>query len=370
MSQLPTQLEVTRDRIAYSDLRDGQRSDDSSSDCSSLPESLDPKEIARDLKIDTECLMDLDPLFTCPIIEVQPEKPARETLVAEWRPEKAYCERIVQRFPRADRDLVERLGTANWLRFLRCKGEREADEREHPGEDADNVKQPFAPAATMVGSSQFYDSGIGSSIPTLRYAETVMSYSGGNGNHVRIPPLPEIAKKEQPFECIVRGKSLTITSNSVWKRHLFADLQPYLCLETNCSLGNRSFQSRGDWISHLSLNHGFNGGCKGFDCQLCYERIADGKLAVTNHLSRHLEEISLAVITSNAEPDSEDSSVNTETVPFGVDIDSDDGEIAVPPTSTRATAEITVSGQSEIDDWVITVLGVKFPPKLKVCDTV
>ncbi|RYP42053.1 hypothetical protein DL767_000565 [Monosporascus sp. MG133] len=217
LAELAVELRQTTEHGSYGDDFGDESSDDAASDCSSLTESRDIREISRDLSTATDCLMDLEPLYKDPVFDVEPKVSVEQSMLADWKPEQAYCDRIAQRFSQTEEELVSRLGKANFQRYLRCKEKRDTAGQEVPtGEET----TPFLGdrgAATIAPSSKFHDSGIGSSLPTLSYAETVMSYGQGEGTSIRIPPLPEEAKRGSPFECVACGQRITALTNSAWK---------------------------------------------------------------------------------------------------------------------------------------------------------
>ncbi|KAK3323035.1 hypothetical protein B0H66DRAFT_555696 [Apodospora peruviana] len=300
------------------DADDGSSSD-ASSDVFSDPGLDSVSEIAEDLKTDAQCLMELDPLFKAPILSNHSQQ--KQAAILEWGPEKAYCDKVQQRFPEAEASLVTRLGEANWERYLRCQKMRDQREIELESEaDAapeipGSGRQAVALApdyGTIAASSKFHDSGLGTSLPaSSSYAETVMTYSGAEGQKIHVPRLSEEAKQGKPFPCVACGGRLVrITNNSAWKRHLYMDLQPYHCLEAGCA--KFSFHNRNSWVSHLALEHHYEPDWKPITCPLCLETTEKGKLAVTTHLARHLEEISLSALP--ACPDEEESDTSSESV--------------------------------------------------------
>ncbi|KAL7934246.1 hypothetical protein V8C35DRAFT_302120 [Trichoderma chlorosporum] len=281
-----------------------RQSDDSSSDGGSTFSYDDIFEIAEDLKTDTLVLSGLDPLFKSPIFDSQHEQAIENQALSNWRPEKLFSDKIENRFPCADAPLALHLGRANYDRYLRCQATRDSQEDEKPLAVTGNA------VGTIIADSKFRDSGVGTSVAlTMSYAETTMSYNH-DGRSVRIPPLPKEAKSGLPFTCIACGRMVAITNNSAWKRHIYLDLQPYMCLDMSCTYNSNVFESRDKWISHLALDHEMGPKWKSIKCPLCKEETGSGKLAVTNHISKHLEEISLSAlpveIDSNAE--SENSS--------------------------------------------------------------
>lgn len=201
-----------------SDIEDGsgiinedfyQQSDDSSSDAGSTFSDDNIYEVAEDLKTDTCVLSSLDPLIKYPIFDLQKDKAIEDSIYSAWSPENIFVEKIENRFPLTETSLASRLGKANFERYLRCQADREALENEEIEEDLPSTQQE--------AKSKFHDSGVGTSIaPSTNYAETIMSYSH-KGQSVRIPPLPECAKKGLPFSCVVCGRTVDFTSNSAWK---------------------------------------------------------------------------------------------------------------------------------------------------------
>ncbi|RMJ13058.1 hypothetical protein CDV36_007289 [Fusarium kuroshium] len=277
--------------------------DDSSSDSTSEYSTADVHELAEDLKTDVDCLIELDPMLRDPATDPEPETTEADVSLTLWVPHQVFADKIEHRFPGADTKLFSSLGMVNYQRYLRCQTERDTNQVH-----AEQGEQPAE-------GSKFHDSGLGTSLnPASSYAETIMSYKDGNRS-IRIPPLPEQAKNGEPFSCIACGRSITMTTNSQWKRHLYLDLQPYVCLDTSCQLSNSTFSNRSNWLQHLALDHGMDPTWAQIKCPLCGDEIGPGKLAITTHLGRHLEEISLSALP--AAPDSESNSETS-----GSDIDS------------------------------------------------
>ncbi|RSL69573.1 hypothetical protein CEP53_002206 [Fusarium sp. AF-6] len=268
--------------------------DDSSSDSTSEYSTADVHELAEDLKTDVDCLIELDPMLRDPATDPEPETTEADVSLTLWAPHQVFADKIEHRFPAADANLFSSLGMVNYQRYLRCQTERDINQVH-----AEQGEQPAE-------GSKFHDSGLGTSLnPASSYAETIMSYKDGNRS-IRIPPLPEQAKNGEPFSCIACGRSVTMTTNSRWKRHLYLDLQPYVCLDTSCQLSNSTFSNRANWLQHLALDHGMEPKWEQIKCPLWGDEIGPGKLAITTHLGRHLEEISLSALP--AAPESESNS--------------------------------------------------------------
>lgn len=86
-------------------------SDNSSDSGFSDASSYSVEGILEDLRVDTTCLEDLEPLLCDPILRTDPEPTAHlDSTRMTWNPHQPYSEKISTRFPVAADDLVTRLG--------------------------------------------------------------------------------------------------------------------------------------------------------------------------------------------------------------------------------------------------------------------
>ncbi|KAF7553377.1 hypothetical protein G7Z17_g3655 [Cylindrodendrum hubeiense] len=176
--------------------------------CSLDFEQDDITEIAQDLRTDVQCLMELDPMIRNPVFDLLSQK-QKELEEAAWAPQKAFKDKIEQRFPQADKSLTSELGEMNMERYLRCQDQRVKNELA----EKQQLETTSGEAETVAGS-KFQDSGLGTSLPTMSsYAETVMTYSGSDGQKTRIPPLTDEAKRGKPFPCVACDAICTRISN-------------------------------------------------------------------------------------------------------------------------------------------------------------
>ncbi|ETS87070.1 hypothetical protein PFICI_00898 [Pestalotiopsis fici W106-1] len=257
-------------------------------------------EIAEDLKTDTTCLIRINSVlnYTARLAPSFGTSPRGPTALGELY--QSYCDRISNRFPNAVECLISRLGKANYDRCLR-RIQRNNEDDEEPKE-TERVQM-----ANTVVVSAFHDSGLGSSVPSKSsYAETVMSYGAdGNQQSVRVPTLSEEAKQGLPFTCVACSKTVTIKNNSLWKRHLYEDLCPWMCLDPECPSGDSVFSHRNDWLAHLSFKHQMAPAWASTQCPLCCSDIESGKTSITRHLGNHLEEIALGSLSTQTELDND-----------------------------------------------------------------
>ncbi|KAI0602749.1 hypothetical protein F4775DRAFT_155029 [Biscogniauxia sp. FL1348] len=326
------------DKLKYLAQNDeaGDSDSDTSSDTSSISGAADLDDIVEDLKTDAECLLDLGSRFDEKTVgETVTENAVDPVVLGSWDPSRTFVDRICWRYPQCDDDLAERLGKANWARVLEYQKTKDQNARLlQPEVSTSNscVEVSDKASSKKVSSTAFYDSALGSSVPSAppsfsQYAETVVSYHGGQGESIRIPALPEGAKNGIPFACVGCGRTVTMVNKSVWKQHLFSDLKPYVCLDGNCAFNHTPFSTKLEWEDHLTLDHDYAGKADDFTCPICQERISNGLVHVKTHLTRHLEEISLTILPTNL--DSED----------GTDIDSG---LASSETSSKNQGEDTI----------------------------
>ena len=119
-------------------------------------------------------------------------------------PASTYIKNVADKYPNAGKELVERLGRANWARHVML---RDPD-------DSFTVPEPsdFRPASVR-------DSGLGSSIErSMDYEPSLASSlaskrSEPDANHFRVPPMPKSQPWAKAFTCPYCHKSLDATLN-------------------------------------------------------------------------------------------------------------------------------------------------------------
>jgi hypothetical protein len=95
---------------------------------------------------------------------------------------------------------------------------------------------------------------------------------------------------------------------SLFRKHIYADLQPYSCYYESCVYSSQTFADRDSWTEHLGLEHGLAPEWRSRQCPLCLTETGDGKTTLTLHIARHFEELALAALptTAASEPDEEE----------------------------------------------------------------
>ncbi|KAM5382815.1 hypothetical protein ACJZ2D_002206 [Fusarium nematophilum] len=306
-----TQEASTEFHRDYDDASSSESGSDSDSDESALSPTSSLGQTLDDLELDTEYLMKLDSLIRAPPLDSNlkcPESLEHNPLpVPPAQSLNPFLPLICDRFPEAENRLSNLLAKANLERFNRCNLRRQANARTRELPEVINAQDG---CATVAASTR--DSGLGTSLHTASlYAETVMTYRD-EGRSVHIPPIPPDAKEGIPFECLACGLKVRATNNSAWKKHLYSDLQPWLCLDVNCQAGHEPFATRADWLEHLEVDHELGPSWESLRCPLCVQETGQGKRHVSGHLVSHLEELSLAVLSRSMISDSEISSTASE----------------------------------------------------------
>ena len=188
---------------------ESNRSDESEADFPT--DSID--EVLEDLKVGIRCLIDLIPSILWPAEDPEHgEKVPLISFLKERTAHQYYVDLISKQFPKADTNLIERLGQANWARFKRGQAEREANVEM----ETININL----SGSVCSPSKFRDLGLGSSAPArTTYAQSIVSSlsSHMDGSRSRTPPLSENAKKGEPFSCDACGRSIRVKSDREWR---------------------------------------------------------------------------------------------------------------------------------------------------------
>ncbi|KAI1666566.1 hypothetical protein L13192_08810 [Pyrenophora tritici-repentis] len=294
-------------------------SDSDSSDSSDSDASGDDiinsgmNSVVEDVRNYTGCLLDLSAAFECPANDIEKEVASSIVNVEERAAHDYHAQLLQAKFPSAQTELIHRLGETSWNRYQRMVQERESNANAQI--QVEVCIYQSKESRSFKAASEFQDSGLGTSLPSapsISYAETIISFmtSIGGGERVHIPPLSIEAKSGARFECNACGKQIQATTNRDWRKHLFADLQPYTCFYANCSWSTTPFVDRQLWSRHLELDHELGPAWNTFECPLCLEMTEPGKSAILIHFARHMEDIALAALPRDVESDAESDSLS------------------------------------------------------------
>ena len=195
---------------------------------------------------------------------------------------------MIDSYPEINVTLAERLGEANWNRYQRVSkmlNDSEPVENDSESEDTDDEDDGLGdlPDFTETTISSADPSSIFSSVgrqtnttgtsvsnndfgyafPVARKRRvakdlksqatytSVMTNDEGERGWLKIPAMPKAVELGKAFRCTVCGdKQKDIINQTEWKKHVFADLQPYICTFQDCKGGIDSFATRKAWADH------------------------------------------------------------------------------------------------------------------------
>ncbi|KAK3306234.1 uncharacterized protein B0T15DRAFT_503202 [Chaetomium strumarium] len=186
---------------------DSDDSDDSESFGTGSTSSQDIIQMIEGLKTDIQCLVALGPRFREPFLDKSHwsdrEEAAAPPQQTGWNPVEFLTSRIRHRYPDADPAFAQILGQANWERAQRLYTAKEKNTQDATTSTSSSQKPVLeadsasVPPETVIESA-FHDSGLGNSLSTANYAETMFSYHGTNGISIKIPPIPAAGRQGKP----------------------------------------------------------------------------------------------------------------------------------------------------------------------------
>ena len=310
------------------DARDVLADDEESNDDEAADDALgggDPKteieELQESLATNINCLFQMSMLV---------RKPAQhDVYLGSKRADVAAFEpfdynHVREKYPKADDALAKRLGKAITRRrkYLKYR-ERHATKLRQGISKVDPGARDFQDfnereimtlgtrgilSDTIVTdfeqrNTDFDDKSSNTGISQTSYAPTLLS--GGN---VAIPRPPKTSLGGVPFECPYCFYVITVDGTRSWNKHVFQDLQPYICISPTCTSPDKLYSTRREWLHHSNMFHAAAmmddvppKERKGVaTCPLCKEEIESGK-QFDRHLARHLQELALFILSGGEE---------------------------------------------------------------------
>ncbi|KAK7990414.1 hypothetical protein PG990_014694 [Apiospora arundinis] len=87
------------------------------------------------------------------------------------------------------------------------------------------------------------------------FTQTSFATSVADSTSLRIPPPPKEARTQEYFECPFCFMMISAQTRRAWKRHVFSDLCPYVCLYADCPSATQVFARRHHWAEHIHQQH-------------------------------------------------------------------------------------------------------------------
>ncbi|EXM00559.1 hypothetical protein NOF04DRAFT_3558 [Fusarium oxysporum II5] len=126
----------------------------------------------------------------------------------------------------------------------------------HEGGDAETIASSLPEYHKDVarGGQPLPINAIGDEGSDSGFSQTSYATSLADLDQCRIPPLPK-ESSEGPFECPFCYTIIFANTRSSWKKHVYGDLRPYICLEKDCETPGREFSRRHQWMEHVRQIH-------------------------------------------------------------------------------------------------------------------
>ncbi|KAG6986645.1 hypothetical protein G7Y79_00075g099170 [Physcia stellaris] len=219
-----------------------------------------------------------------------------------------YYRHVRDKFPDANESLISRLGSAIARRkmYLKYRERHAAKLRQgintiatgthgETNEGALTVMSETVATDLQNWNIDFEESASASGESQTSYAATLM-----RGGNLTIPPPPKESLEGNPFECPLCYHIVTIESTQSWNKHVFLDLQPYMCLDLGCKTPQKLYATRHDWLRHRKEGHPDECDWKAVcqeesKCPLCGEGFQND-MQLDKHNARHLQDLALFVL--------------------------------------------------------------------------
>ena len=177
-------------------------------------------DFCKDVVFIIKCLTELGPSLEQNLASARRPAPSTSNsafvLFCLSGPAGFYVSLVRDKFKQASKELVERLGEANWQRHLKVRNMM-GDPENNLAIGQETARSVFQPDMT------FHDSGIGTSVPAwTQYAPSHTSFQTSNTEgglrSLRVPPTPLEATNGKSFRCYLCGDTLsTIRTRTQWK---------------------------------------------------------------------------------------------------------------------------------------------------------
>lgn len=220
---------------------------------------------------------------------------------------------VKDKFPTAHDEIVSRLGHAitHRRKYLRYRERHAAKLRQGIDRDVEQDGQPgrseilSETIATDVRNrgvdNDVDDNASDSGFTQTSYASTLIS-----GSRITVPTAPEASRSGAPFECPYCYCIVTAPNLRSWSRHVFNDLEPYVCTDMDCKTPNKLYSTRHEWLHHMKIAHRHHEN-ETHACALCGDHQRD-QASLGRHVARHLQELALFILPRNEADSDEDIS--------------------------------------------------------------
>ena len=160
------------------------------------------------------------------------------------------------RYPKAPEYLAVRIGKAisrrrQYFKYRELHGAKIAQNL-----DAENTETTLS-ETTASGYNKKPTSQRSETASISGMTETSYATSAGSlrGNSARMPSMPKAAANGQYFECPYCYMIDSVKDTHAWRKHIYMDLEPYICTFDGCLIGSETYDSRRKWFDHEVQMH-------------------------------------------------------------------------------------------------------------------
>ena len=267
------------------------------------PES-DLEQICQSLVTCVDCLFQMSIIVRRPARHdfIHSRLPAEILSFQRW-----YEGYIKDKFPKAKKKIADRLAFAMMRRkhFLGYREKHRAKLAHGLDSQDDSLSQTMASREIVAENLVDTQSEAGTSTSSASTISTP--------GDITMPRLPSKATVGRPFECPYCYIIISVTGLRSWYKHVFEDIQPYVCIVPECTAPATLFSSRRKWTEHLQDNHSQvwwdwesrndsqPASVFAARCLLCMDE-AESETQLIRHLSEHMQEIALFCLPRPGNP--------------------------------------------------------------------
>ncbi|KAL6408889.1 hypothetical protein AUP68_07837 [Ilyonectria robusta] len=144
--------------------------------------------------------------------------------------------------------------------------------------------------------------------------------SSPDSHHPRVPPIPK-EYADGPFKCPFCHTIIAVDTRSAWKKHIFRDLRPYVCLESACSTSSQLYLRRHEWMQHMIQEHWKTWYCS-FGCSETFQSSKSFRSHTTHAHGQRVNHSHLDTLESLSSSHNPDKSQGTCPLCFDFDVKS------------------------------------------------
>ncbi|KAI8628243.1 hypothetical protein F5Y19DRAFT_438616 [Xylariaceae sp. FL1651] len=201
---------------------------------------------------------------------------------------------VESKYPMISQDLAQHLGKGISYRrqYFKYREARHAILASEPGAGADGSSTVISSIPEglkdHIRATETIDTGSGDGESCSGFTQTSFATSRADFERPRVPPIPYIPE-DGLFECPFCYMFISADTRQSWKRHVFSDLRPYICLHSDCLSHTQNFSRRRDWAQHLQHKNWRIWHCP-FECSESFESASSLRTHITvSHSDRGVE---------------------------------------------------------------------------------